>query len=335
MGIFSSIIQSHPEEKGMQACSGRLTTGRNCHILRGKQACLSKGVKTSGYTEVEGVRKEVLPDPKNPCGVILRVFEWLGDYKRKIPEERMAMVWGGKIGQGETQRSFWESGVQAMSKYSPEYHRRSIRLPFYDYAQVGAYFVTICVQNKGCILGEIVNEEMRLNEPGRMVEEWWKGLKKKFSSAEIDGYVVMPNHFHGILVILRNPVMTTRVGAAPCGRPEKEGHPHRGAPTLGNIIGWFKTMTTNEYIRGVKNRGWATFPGKLWQRNYYEHVIRDEEELNKIREYIILNPKKWELDRENPSGIGQTKEQEEIEIILGIDPKGRATRRVNSTTGEM
>ena len=213
------------------------------------------------------------------------------------------------------------------------HHRRSIRLPFYDYAQAGAYFITVCTQNRECLFGEIVDEEMRLNDSGRMVEEWWKGLKKKFSSLEMDGFVVRPNHFHGILVIVRSPVITTNVGAAPRGRPDKEGHPHRGAPTLGDIIGWFKTMTTNEYTRGVKNLDWPIFPGKLWQRNYYEHVIRDEEELNKIREYIILNPKKWELDRENPSVIGQTKETQEIEIILGLGGNRGRPHRVAPTKG--
>src|ERR1041385_4734636 len=105
------------------------------------------------------------------------------------------------------------------------------------------------------------------------------------------------------------------VGAAPCGRPnaphsayrsgsatmdlQGTGHPHRGAPTLGDIVDWFKTMTTNDYIRGVKQQGWRPFPGKLWQRNYYEHIIRSEEDLYSIRSYVAANPMRWAMDREN------------------------------------
>ena len=128
-----------------------------------------------------------------------------------------------------------------------------------------------------------------------MIETWWMELPQKFSTIDTDVSVVMPNHFHGIVAI---------VGAALCGRPESDqrpqGHPHRGAPTLGNIIDWFKTMTTNEYIRGVKRNQWQPFPGKLWQRNYYEHVIRNKNELNSIREYILNNPASWADDEENP-----------------------------------
>jgi len=108
----------------------------------------------------------------------------------------------------------------------------------------------------------------------------------------------MPNHFHGIVNI---------AGAGRCGRDSKLGQPHdksgqpRGvAPTLGDIVNWFKTMTTNQYIRGVKQNGWLPFGGKLWQRNYYEHIIRSEEELNHIRQYIVDNPANWRTDEENP-----------------------------------
>lgn len=190
------------------------------------------------------------------------------------------------------------------------HHRRSVRLQGYDYAQAGAYFVTICTQGRECVFGEIVEGEMRLNDAGRMVERWWAELMNKFLSIEINEYIVMPNHFHGIVVI---------VGAALCGRPgagvgagvlsdrrrqkrgqPKAGHPHRGAPTLGDIMDWFKTMTTNDYIRGVKQHGWPSFPGKLWQRNYHEHIIRNEEELRNLRQYIVNNPLQWALDQENP-----------------------------------
>ncbi len=129
-----------------------------------------------------------------------------------------------------------------------------------------------------------------------MIEAWWRELPNKFPSIRMDQHVVMPNHFHGILY----------VGAALCGRPgvdsvgERLGRPHRVAPTLGDIISWFKTMTTNQYIRGVKTEGWPPFPGRLWQRNYYEHIIRDEDELNYYCTYIANNPANWQTDKENP-----------------------------------
>jgi len=169
-----------------------------------------------------------------------------------------------------------------------EYHRRSIRLQGYDYAQNGAYFVTICVQHRECLFGEIVDDELRLNDAGRMVKRWWVELGNKFPSVEMDEFVVMPNHFHGIIVIVGADLRVRPDSADLCVRPIPE------------IIQWFKTMTTNEYIRGVKQYGWALFPGQLWQRNYYERVIRNEEELRRVRQYITDNPAQWAHDRENP-----------------------------------
>ncbi|MBC7263536.1 MAG: hypothetical protein H5T64_04160 [Chloroflexi bacterium] len=177
--------------------------------------------------------------------------------------------------------------------HDPEkHHRRSIRLQDYDYSQPGAYFLTICTQDQQCLFGEIVDGEMQLNDAGRMIARWWEELPNKFPSAETDEYVVMPNHFHGIVII---------VGADLCVRPDPGTHV--GVP-LPEMVQWFKTMTTNEYIRGVKQHGWHPFPGKLWQRNYYEHVIRNEQSLHRIREYIATNPQRWSLDKENPQRRG-------------------------------
>jgi REP element-mobilizing transposase RayT len=173
-------------------------------------------------------------------------------------------------------------------KYKPAaHHRKSIRLRGYDYSQAGAYFVTICNQQRKCLYGNIVDGKTRLNDAGLMVEKWYLELENKFPDIQCDEFVCMPNHIHFIVV---------NVGADLRVRPDftTKGE-HIGSP-LRVIVQWFKTMTTNEYIRGVKNHGWPPFPGKLWQRNYWERVLRNKTELNKIREYIQNNPAQWELD---------------------------------------
>ncbi len=216
-------------------------------------------------------------------------------------------------------------------KYDPAvHHRRSIRLQEYDYAQAGAYFVTICAQDRQCLFGEIEAGGMRLNDAGKMVHRWYSELENKFPDIQCDAFICMPNHMHFVVV---------NVGADLCVRPENEpgssenvrtcgvgrmivgmhgqtqthGQTHRSAPTGGRasadhivgehtgsplhrVVQWFKTMTTNEYVHGVKQYGWPPFPGKLWQRNYWEHIIRDASELTRIREYIGDNPAQWEMD---------------------------------------
>jgi putative transposase len=183
-----------------------------------------------------------------------------------------------------------------------KHHHRSIRLRGYDYTQAGAYFVTIVMRDRACLFGEVVNGEIRPNQFGRIVQSTWGELSDHYAGVECDAFMVMPNHFHGIVVIAGVPVgADLRVG------PYSEGA-HVGAP-LPTIIQWFKTMTTNTYMRGVKTQGWAPFYGRLWQRNYYEHVVRGENELHRIREYIANNPLQWEMDRENPLRIADRSRQ--------------------------
>lgn len=183
-------------------------------------------------------------------------------------------------------------------KYDPhESHRRSIRLRDYDYTQAGAYFVTICTQGRVCLFGAVVDGEMELNDAGRMVGRWWGELMTKFPSVALDDCVVMPNHVHGIVIIVG-----ADLGVCPDTPVAEAKGAHTGAP-LPRIVQWFKTMTTNEYIRGVKQRGWAPFHGRLWQRNYYEHVIRSEDGLDRIRQYILDNPAKWPEDSDNPQNL--------------------------------
>jgi hypothetical protein len=145
-----------------------------------------------------------------------------------------------------------------MAYDSSKHRRHSIRLRGYDYSQAGAYFVTVCTQNRQCLFGEIADGEMRLNDAGQMIERWWYELMNKFPESETDEHIVMPNHFHGIVIT---------VGADLRVCPES-GRTHRSAPTTGihpsaptgadlpRIIQWFKTMTTNEYVRGVKQHEW-------------------------------------------------------------------------------
>lgn len=182
-------------------------------------------------------------------------------------------------------------------RYDPDkHHRRSIRLKGYDYSRPGAYFITICTQQRECLFGEVVDHAMQHNDAGRMVERWWGELTKKFPSAVLDTSVVMPNHLHGILFLKS----VTQTSGETIGAGEK---PSRGSPTLGTVLDWLKTMTTNEYIRGVRHLAWKSFPGRLWQRDYHDYVIRSEEELESIREYIQQNPARWAWDTENPAAV--------------------------------
>lgn len=173
--------------------------------------------------------------------------------------------------------------------------RRPNRLKGFNYAEPGAYFVTIITQDRTCLFGEINNGVMQINKAGQAIKPWWFELKQKFSTVETDEFVIMPNHLHGIVVITEGIVgADLRVGP-----PVERTGAHTGAP-LPTIIQWFKTMTTNEYIRGVKTLGWPMIRGQLWQRSYYDHIIRDADSLHRIRQYIVDNPARWAFDRENP-----------------------------------
>ncbi len=170
-------------------------------------------------------------------------------------------------------------------------NRKSIRLKGYDYAQAGLYFVTICTQHRAHLFGKIINGQMILNDSGKMVETEWLQLKNRFKNIQLREYVVMPNHFHAILEIVGAPLVV-----AP--NPNK-GQPQGIAPTLGEIVGAFKSITSVKYIRGVKSKNWKHFDGKLWQRNYWEHIIRNDNAHQRIAQYIINNPEKWERDKLN------------------------------------
>jgi putative transposase len=217
-----------------------------------------------------------------------------------------------------------------MNQYNPnKHHRRSIRLKGYDYSQAGLYFITICCQNRAHLFGEIRRgtpcgyPEMILNDAGKMIEHEWQKLTDRFNNIELHEFVVMPNHFHCIfqivgatLVVDQNKNVVDQNIDIPVGNfndengitkiydvnfGDQDGQPQGITPTdiektVGDIIGAFKSITTVEYINGVKNNNWQTFDGKLWQRNYWEHIIRNDKSYQKISEYIIDNPSKWNDD---------------------------------------
>jgi REP-associated tyrosine transposase len=176
-------------------------------------------------------------------------------------------------------------------RYDPhKHHRRSIRLRGYDYAASGRYFVTICVQGRRCLFGTIVEGELALNDAGRIVGAVWEALPERFPTIAPDVYVVMPNHFHAVVSITE--ALAT---------PEPSEGSLRLLQTLGDIVGVFKSLTTYAYIRGVHEQGWPPFDRRLWQRNYYEHIIRDEAALARIRAYIENNPACWAADQLHPA----------------------------------
>jgi REP element-mobilizing transposase RayT len=181
--------------------------------------------------------------------------------------------------------------------------------------------VTICTQDRQHVFGEVVDGEMRLNDAGRMALSEWEALPRRFPTIDLDAFVIMPNHVHGIIVITQTPIGATT------------GATTRVAPTVGDVVGAFKSITTVLYTRGVKQSGWPPFVGRLWQRNYYEHIIRDERESERIREYILNNPANWATDEDNiavspasgPKG-GRAARREEVSID-GIETKARRHAR--------
>jgi len=146
---------------------------------------------------------------------------------------------------------------------------------------------------------------MILNDAGQMIKKWYRELENKFLDIKTQEMVVMPNHFHCIIENIGNNVgadLRVCPNKNISGEENNISGEHTGSP-LQRVVQWFKTMTTNEYIRGVKNKNWKPFDGKLWQRNYWEHIIRNENEYNCISQYIIDNPSKWENDKLNADDV--------------------------------
>ena len=163
-------------------------------------------------------------------------------------------------------------------------YRRSMRLSNYDYSSCGFYYVTICARDRKKYFGDVVGAdprvrpELKLNDAGMMVEKTWREIPEYYAGVEIDEYIVMPNHMHGTINLI--------------------GRPQGGAPTLSlcDVMHRFKSLTTTRYRQGVMNGQWPRFDIRLWQRGYHDHIIRSDQDLSRIREYIRENPMKWQTD---------------------------------------
>ncbi|HPG39225.1 MAG TPA: transposase [bacterium] len=201
-------------------------------------------------------------------------------------------------------------------KYNPEqHHRHSIRLQGYDYTQPGGYFITLVTQNRECLFGDIDDGKMVLNGFGKIIDSHWQKIPSHFKYVELDVFQIMPNHIHGIIIITENEGgakhSDTQI-ANICIKPALNAssiqsisvtntssiqyqQPHGAQPgSLAAIIQNFTSVTSRK-INHIRNT-----PGrKLWQRNYWEHIIRDDNDLNHIREYIVNNPLGWGTDEEN------------------------------------
>lgn len=192
-------------------------------------------------------------------------------------------------------------------KYDPQKHyRRSIRLKGYDYTQAGGYFITICMWQKQCLFGEIADKKMYLNRYGEVIQYNWFDLIRRYAYIQLDAFVIMPNHVHGIIWLL-NPrgvgadlenssVERTNISGEPAPTIHGDNAKSKSAKCCGlpEIIQGFKTASATRINQLRRTTGVA-----VWQRNYYEHIIRNDMALQNIRKYIINNPIFWQKDELN------------------------------------
>ncbi len=182
--------------------------------------------------------------------------------------------------------------MQNKPNFDPKiHHRKSIRLHGYDYTQAGAYFVTIVTYQRDCLFGAIKNEEMLLNDLGKIADECWRAIPDHFPFVELGAYIIMPNHAHGVIMINDG----TGRGAALL-RPYDDNNSHKinvKPGSLGAIVRSYKSAVSYRINKEHNAMG-------IWQRNYYEHIIRNEREMDNIWRYIESNPAQWDKDEENP-----------------------------------
>ena len=179
-------------------------------------------------------------------------------------------------------------GTMSPSHYDPQrHHRHSIRLPGYDYSRAGAYFVTICTHEKECLFGKITDGDMDLNEFGKIVWKFWQQIPARYENVDIPVAVVMPNHFHGIILFHET------AGGGKVTTEQLNDPAFRRRMLLPKIMGYFKMNCAKE-INELRNS--SGIP--VWQKNYYEHIIRDEMDYERKYNYIKNNPLKWLEDEE-------------------------------------
>jgi putative transposase len=186
--------------------------------------------------------------------------------------------------------------------YDPnKHHRRSIRLPSWDYRWPGTYFVTVCTHRRTPLFGDVVDGRMRVSAFGRVVVEEWYRTEQMRANVALDAFVVMPDHIHGIVIITEASTDARRVTARrdPTRSNRQFGHPQPGS--LPTIVGAFKSAATKRI-----NRMRGTPGAPVWQRNYWERIVRDEDEMNAIRQYITDNPARWHHDRSHPAAGAYT-----------------------------
>ncbi|WP_204141832.1 transposase [Halomicronema sp. CCY15110] len=179
--------------------------------------------------------------------------------------------------------------------YDPDHHhRRSIRLQGYNYSSAGAYFITLCTFQRQCLFGQIIDGVMQLNECGQIVFEEWLNSSSIRQEIEFDQWVIMPNHLHGIVLI--TPVGAHGRAPLPEPAPRRVGVAYRKPRSLSSFVAGFKSATTKRINTARNSTGTP-----VWQRNYYEHIIRSEASCQRIRQYIHSNPATWQDDQLHPS----------------------------------
>ena len=179
--------------------------------------------------------------------------------------------------------------------------KSNIRLKNHDYSLNGYYFVTVCAKDRKNIFGDYKNvgaplacaryndhdnNHINLTQIGKIIDNQWNDIPNRYNNIILDQYIIMPNHIHGILIINNCLNELSRAQAS-------------GAPTIGQIIRSFKSKSTLEYVKHINDNN-LNISGKIWQRLFYDHIIRNDKSLHKIREYIINNPSTWDTDENNP-----------------------------------
>lgn len=158
------------------------------------------------------------------------------------------------------------------------FHRKHIRMPNFDYSTPGAYFFTICLNERSNLFGDVVDCQVQLNEIGERIADIWNSVSDHFRYVSSDEFIVMPDHVHGICILRDSDFDNSPVSFI-------------------SVVQWFKSITTVEYGKGVESSGWARYNKRLWQRDYFERYLRNERELEQRREYIVKNPLRWSEQR--------------------------------------